>query len=318
MQYSLLKIKSHHWLTRLTFSLAIAIGVNASLFAIPRNDLAYLGSQAIAAEPSELSAEAQQLIGKWQLTILNNESEPLTLLFTTEGKLYLIDSAKKTAVKAEYQINTLNGQTYLDVFQGSFGSRTTFSINSKGQLILQQLFMPAAVQYAYYASNVPNVVGGILMPNILLLKRISNDTKLDANIEFPDAIPPVTRAIQSEAKTYVGAMNRAHQAFFLEKEYFTNKLEDLGLGIKAETENYKYQIVVLDRKKGVQHIGLAQKDSLKSYTGLVYTALSPNSNELTTITLLCESQKPTRKIPPKFKLTSNPTCPEGYVDLSRN
>jgi hypothetical protein len=314
MQHSPLKITSSHWLTKLT----IAIAINTSLLAMSHNGVAYLDSQAIAAETIELPTEAQQLIGKWQLTTLNSESEPLTFLFTSEGKLYLINPAKKTAVKAEYQVNSVNGQTYLDIFQGGFGSRTNFSINSKGQLILQQLFMPAATQYAYYSSNVPNIVGGILMPNILLLTRISNDTKLDSSIEFPIAVSPVNLAKQSEAKTYVAVMNRGHQAFFLEKEYFTNKLEDLGLGIKSETENYKYQIVVLDSKQGVQHIALAQKDNLKSYTGLVYTALDANSKDVTTMTLLCESQKPTRKMPPKFNLTSNPTCPEGYLDLSRN
>ncbi|GBO52972.1 type IV pilin PilA [Pseudanabaena sp. lw0831] len=317
MQHTPPKNTSHRWLSQLTIALAIAIGVNTALLASSRNGVAHLDSNAIAAEPIELPAEAKQLIGKWQLTTLNSESEPLTFLFTPEGKLYVINSTQKIAVKAEYQINSVNGQIFLDVFQGSFGSRTTFSINSRGELILQQLFMPGATQRAYASlGNVPAIVGNILMPNILLLTRISNDTKLDANIEFPEAVPLVSLAWQSEAKAYIGGMNRSHQAFFLEKEYFTNKLDELGLGIRSVTENYKYQIIVLDNKKGVQNIALAQKDNLKSYTGLVYTALAADSKELTTISLLCESQKPTRKMPPKFKLTSNPTCPEGYVDLT--
>jgi hypothetical protein len=316
MQYPLFKNSSHRWLTKLTITLAIASGVNTALFAMPRDSLAPL-SQAIAAETIELSAEAQKLVGTWQLTTPNNESGPYTMVFTPDGKLYLIHPTRKIGVSAEYQINSLNGETYLDVFQGSFGSRTTFSFNSKGQLILQQLFMPAAMQYANYSGNVPNIVGVVLMPNMFRLTRVSTDSKLDANIEFPSSYSPAALARQSEAKTYIGAINRGHQAFFLEKEYFTNKLNDLGLGIGDESNNYKYQIVVLDSKKAVQSIALAKEDNLKSYMGLVYITKLPEMKEDISLSLICESQKPTRKMPPKFKLTSNPTCPEGYIELSR-
>jgi len=312
---------SKYWIYKLILTLAIALGANATLLAISRDTLGALTKnlalQAIAAEPVELTAESQKLLGKWKLTTLGGDSESLTVLFTPEGSLYLINPTKKTAVKAEYQINSLNGQTYLDVFQGSFGSRTTFSINAKGQLILQQLFMPAIMQQMYYGSSTTNLVGNILMPNILLLKRISNDTKLGADLDFPEAVPLSSLAWQSEAKSYVGAMTRAHQAFFVEQGYFTNKLDDLKIGINNESENYKYQIVVLDNKQAVQHIALAKKDFLKSYTSLVYIKLVPESKDVTTVTLLCESQKPTRKSPPKFKPSTNPTCPEGYVDPLR-
>lgn len=316
MQYPLFKNSSHRWLTKLTITLAIASGVNTALFAMPRDSFAPL-SQAIATETSELSNEAKQLIGTWQLTTPNNDSEPLTVVFTPDGNIFLIHPTRKIGVKAEYQINSLNGETYLDVFQGSFGSRTTFSFNSKGQLILQQLFMPAAMQYSNYSGNLPNIVGTVLMPNMFRLTRVSNDTKLDATIEFPSPISSAALAKQTEAKTYIGAINRGHQAFFLEKEYFTNKLKDLGLGIGAESENYKYQIVVLDSKKAVQSIALSKEDNLKSYVGLVYITKLPEIEEDTSRSLICESQKPTRKMPPKFKLTSNPTCPEGYIELSR-
>ena len=316
MQYLLFKISSHRWLNQLMITLAIAIGVNTALLAMPRDSLAPL-SQALAAEPVELPAEAQKLFGTWRLTEPNNESEPLTMVFTPDGKLYLIHPTRKIGVASEYQINSLDGQTYLDVFQGSFGSRTTFSFNSKGQLIIQQLIVPAAMQYASSLGNLPNIVGTVLMPNMFRLTRISTDSKLDANIEFPSSVSPASLAMQREGETYIGAINRGHQAFFLEKEYFTNKLKDLGLGIGSESENYKYQIVVLDNKKAVQTTALAKVDNLKSYTGLVYITKSSEMNEDISLYLICESLKPTRRMPPKFKLSSDPTCPEGYINLSR-
>jgi len=278
MLYTPIKNLSHHWLSKLAFTLAIASGVNTALLAMPHNNLASL-DQAIATETSELSTEAKQLIGTWRLTVPNDESEPLTVIFTPEGNMFLIHPTKKIGVKAEYQVNSLDGQTYLDVIHGSFGSRATFSFNSKGQLILQQLFMPAAMQYTNYSGNLPNIVGIVLMPNMLRLARISNETKLDASIDFPSSIPPATLALQSGAKIHIGVINRGHQAFFLEKEYFTNKLEDLGVGIETESKNYTYQIVVLDSKKAVQSTVLAKKDNLKSYTGLVYFTKSPTTKD---------------------------------------
>jgi type IV pilus assembly protein PilA len=47
----------------------------------------------------------------------------------------------------------------------------------------------------------------------------------------------------SEARNYVGAMNRAQQAYFLEnKGKFSNSFDNLGLGIKNQTANYNYSI----------------------------------------------------------------------------
>jgi len=290
--------------------------------AMSRNVLAtlpYLDSQAIAAEPIELSAEAKQLIGKWQLKLKPEETElpSINVVFTPEGNLYLINPTRKSGIKVEYQINSQNGQTYLDIFENGLGSRTTFSFNAKGQLILQQLIFPGIMQYAFSVNSGGNIVGSILLPNLFLLTRISTDSKLDVNIDFPIIPSQVNRARQSEGKTYVSSMNRSQQAFFIENGKFASNLVELALGISPETELYKYQVLLLDSKKGVQNIGLAKKDGLKSYTGLSYTKFIPETKEENTFALLCESIKPTRSFPPKFNLTNSPTCPKGYVDLNR-
>jgi hypothetical protein len=203
MQYSLHKTRSPRWFTKLTFALTLALGLNASALIMLHHNFSYLDQQAIAAEPTELPNEARQLIGKWQLTTLGSDTDSLTVLFTPEGNVYLINPSKKTAVKAEYQVNSENGQVYLDVFQGGFGSRATFSINSRGQLILQQLFMPAIMLH----SSTTSIVGNILMSNLLLLKRISNDTKLDASLTFPESIPVSYLAWQGQAQVYVGELD---------------------------------------------------------------------------------------------------------------
>ncbi|WP_055075785.1 type IV pilin-like G/H family protein [Pseudanabaena sp. 'Roaring Creek'] len=288
---------------------SLAIAMNIAYPAIFTN----LGFEAIAAENTPLSAEASQLrdrlTGQWQLIPTVNTKDPLKFIFTADGKLYMVNIDQKSAFAFEYQVNTTNGQTYLDVLHGSFASRITVDFSQKGQLILQQLFVPAAFQYS------ENIFGGLLLPNALFLNRISNDANLPKDIEVTSPPPSGYPIKQSEAKTYVGTLNRAQQAFFLEKNYFTSKIADLDIGISPETENYKYQIEVLNSTKAVQNIGLAKKDGLKSYTGLVYVVQIPNSPDPSTFVITCSSLKPTRQMPPKFVLQPEPECPSGYEKI---
>ena len=53
-------------------------------------------------------------------------------------------------------------------------------------------------------------------------------------IALPSFLNQANKAKQSEAKTYVGSMNRAQQAYYLENDSFvdsTGNFGDLGLGI---------------------------------------------------------------------------------------
>jgi uncharacterized membrane protein len=306
-----------NYVTKVFASFAIAISINIAYSVTAK----YLISAAIAAETPPVSAEAKQLIerltGQWQLASSVSSTEALNFIFTVDGKLYIVSPSQKSALALEYQVNTSNGQTYLDVLQGGFASRTIVDFSQKGQLILQQLVIPAAFQYS------SPITGGFFLTNALFLNRISNDTTLPKDVEVAAPQTSVNPVRQSEARTYVGSMNRAQQAFFLEKNYFAGNLAVLELGIQSETANYKYQTVVLNSTKAVQNIALTKNDGLLSYTGLVYviepskTAVEPsNPLEPYTVAILCESIKPTRQMPPKFVLKPLPECPSGYKQLN--
>lgn len=60
-------------------------------------------------------------------------------------------------------------------------------------------------------------------------------------IALPSFLNQANKAKQSEAKTYVGSMNRAQQAFYLEQNQFAadGEFGSLGLGIATQTTNYK-------------------------------------------------------------------------------
>ncbi len=84
-----------------------------------------------------------------------------------------------------------------------------------------------------------------------------------AAIGLPDVSPSrVRKARQAEAKHNISAMNRAQAAYFLENTTFTNSLEKLGVGIKPETVNYRYQIHI-GIKTGENRYWFVSQDNIK-------------------------------------------------------
>lgn len=127
------------------------------------------------------------------------------------------------------------------------------------------------------------------------------------------------KARQAEARNYIGAMNRAQQAYRLEQNSFTNSLTELGIGIRQETENYSYGLRLLD-ETAVQHTATPKKEGLKSYTGIVYLTkvTSGGITEEVTIAILCESESPEQSEPPAPQITgAEASCPVGFRDLGR-
>lgn len=127
-----------------------------------------------------------------------------------------------------------------------------------------------------------------------------------AAIALPAFLNQANRARQSEATTYVGSINRAQQAYRLEKPQFATLVSDLGLGIKVDTEYYQYGDGVgaagvpdgtandtvdistnTDLKDGVAIYAAPKDSALKGYAGAVYTLLDVGNNATTTA-VFCE------------------------------
>ena len=152
---------------------------------------------------------------------------------------------------------------------------------------------------------------------------------------LPSLLDSSHKAKQSEAKQYVGAMNRAQQAYFIEKHIFTNDFQKLGLGIKTETKNYRYSTSAT--KETVFNYGIARPDSysyryilqrtkppLKSYVGGVILPTPPPVNqnlvddESGTRAILCETNSPSTTKPPQPTYKNGVlACGEGTRDLSK-
>ena len=121
-----------------------------------------------------------------------------------------------------------------------------------------------------------------------------------AAIALPSFLNQANKAKQSEAKTYVGSMNRAQQAYFLENNEFVildTNIPQLGLGIRAKTENYEYKVTGDNAKpaKSYSYANVVKTNApLKAYIGgvVVGEVGDDGKKDATTLAILCEAKNP--------------------------
>lgn len=133
-------------------------------------------------------------------------------------------------------------------------------------------------------------------------------------IFLPGLLSQHSKCGQREGITFVGAMNKAQQAYYLEKKEFSDSLNKLDVGIKAQTKTHTLAIVP-SNDKAVFNYAISRKDKHKSYVGGVFVA-NPGTGSIATI--VCEAASATSN---EFE---NPTyekgilaCGTGTKELSR-
>ncbi|MGK7889457.1 MAG: WG repeat-containing protein, partial [Leptolyngbyaceae cyanobacterium] len=120
--------------------------------------------------------------------------------------------------------------------------------------------------------------------------------------------------IRSEVKSYVGSLNRAQQAYYLERGRFSSNLNNLETGINSEAQHYIYSIDTVNQAQ-VQITATAQRSRLRSYIGIVWVDQMDDGNS-TTRAMLCETNQPTTNPPsPSQFSTGGPECPAGTHPL---
>ena len=121
-----------------------------------------------------------------------------------------------------------------------------------------------------------------------------------AAIALPSFLNQANKAKQSEAKTYVGSMNRAQQAYYLENSTFAlnPNFAQLGLGIQTNTTNYTYSISATAQAggAGVRNYAVpkainGQPASVKAYGGgvAIGSISTAGVTEATTLAIMCEA-----------------------------
>ncbi|MBE9177199.1 type IV pilin-like G/H family protein [Oculatella sp. LEGE 06141] len=115
-------------------------------------------------------------------------------------------------------------------------------------------------------------------------------------IALPSFLNQANKAKQSEAKTYVGSINKGQQAYFAEKSKFGTDILDLGVGIATETNNYTYATSSSGTGTSVTAITKSALTTnvtgLRNYSGMVSLQKGGATSDLTSVAVLCEQKEP--------------------------
>lgn len=93
-------------------------------------------------------------------------------------------------------------------------------------------------------------------------------------LALPSFLNQTAKAKQSEAKNYVGVVNRAQQIYYIDHAKFASSHTELNIGLPIMTANYDYEITSDDAISATFKATALQPESLKSYAGGV-VAVSP-------------------------------------------
>ena len=133
-----------------------------------------------------------------------------------------------------------------------------------------------------------------LLPSGLFFTFGIKDKQVEVFV-LPSLLTMAIKAKQSEAKQYLSSMNKGQQAYFAETSAFSNYIPALGLGLKTETNNYKYSTRAT--QTAAFNYAVAKKKTLKNYVGGVFIVpakkLDPNArrDEVTTVAIFCQTEK---------------------------
>lgn len=121
-------------------------------------------------------------------------------------------------------------------------------------------------------------------------------------IAVPSLLAQVTKAREAEAKTYVAAINRGQQAYYLEKSTFGD-LESLSLGIST-SNNYVYDSYGTGDGMNAVAITTAQPKAttMRGFGGRVWLSAS-TTGSTTTLAIVCPGSY---GLPPSI---SSENCP---------
>lgn len=112
-------------------------------------------------------------------------------------------------------------------------------------------------------------------------------------IALPSFLNQANKAKQSEAKTYVGSMNKGQQAYYAENNTFSTSIDSLGVGIKTQTSNYLYSCTGSGNAGSSCFGNSTNTQSLRSYAGSVYfLTTAATGGDATTSSILCETGSP--------------------------
>lgn len=291
------------WVAGMSAATLVAIAAPVVAAPAPEADAVTqsIPENAIAQSPAAVAN--RQLAGQWHL----KDFLPVTLnlVFTEDGRMYILlpsfiagnfsrrgDSnpffGSATAYEFRYQLKPNTSPLELDLIVPGSNERVKTIVEFIDEDRLR-------VEYLGSAPGEPRPTE--FTTGSIILEKASDFTKLPQGTIVTNMEMEANKARESEARSYVGSMARAQQAYFLENEQFAATLEDLKLGIQSETDNYRYQIVPQEGNPDrILATATAKRAGLRSYASAVFVVDS-EGEEKTTQMDICVTKRPSR-IPP--------------------
>ncbi|MER3433072.1 MAG: pesticin [Leptolyngbya sp. ERB_1_1] len=134
-------------------------------------------------------------------------------------------------------------------------------------------------------------------------------------IALPSFLNQAAKGRQSEAKQYVGTLNRLQQSNFAENGAFATTLSALSNPVPSQTTNYSYAVSATTGASASAtntSSPTTNAGAVKAYTGGVFLTTNIGANsEANTTAILCESVAPTPANNTAAAPTSGTSCATG-------
>src|SRR4028118_1006170 len=271
-----------------------------------------IGSSAIAQQspkptptqspnPALTNSGTSQFVGQWR--VKDYLPIPLTVIFTQDGKFFVLlpsylssfsstgypslSRGPVSAFEYRYKINSTAQPMQIDLISPAENETvaTIFELTSDGQLRVEwEGINPGELRPTEFTAGA------------IYLQKVANTTALPRNTQIIDLAAQERKARESEGKQYISSMNRGQQAVYAENGKFATAIDELGLGLRPETENYSYQIVPQSGSiPSAMMTAKAKRPELKSYTGAVFAIKV--DGEVTTVSVVCGTDQPSTTPP---------------------
>jgi len=268
-------------------------------------------------DSSQTELVAKQILGRWEAKDpISNKV--FTFVFAPDGNLFAVLPApdgSTIALKVGYQINPATKPMQLDIQLGpEQKALTIFEFTTDGKLRLDlDGLSPGQPRSSNFKANA------------VLFNKISEVTTVPENIpvielkDSKNATNQQSQKPEDQAKKYMYALIQVQQAHYKEQGKFATKFEEVSIGLRTETEAYRYKIIPQgDNTQSVMMTAEAKNTALPSYTGFVF--VTKVNGQTKTVAQICETNQPSTQ-PPAIQVPSvggslEIKCPVGSRSLA--
>jgi hypothetical protein len=253
-------------------------------------------------------------LGQWQGQMYGLK---ISVIFAPKNKIFIFDEGdgSNVAKEARYRIDEKTKPTQLDLSDKEPILQTIFELNDANKLRLE---------YNFLYGSTPTVKSPrptAFSAQSFILDKVSDTTTLPANTRVKNLEMQFNGGRQAKTVQWIASLNRAQQAYYHENSKLGTTVESLGLGIKPETDTYRYQVIPQgDGTKSVMTTATAKIPGLKSYTGAVFGVKSPTEIDFQS-TSICATDQPSTT-PPAMPIAPSDAsqkiqCPAGSTPLTK-